>query len=135
MSRFLTLYPAAGPEHTERPDPWRIDVTTLLSAPLVCCRWELERRHLIPPSNEVLRQILERDPALVEDLNDYYGEATPDGGLDKVERELLLDLIARHYTGRLRPRTGGMEATRRFMVELQRAMVAAGWKVDAFAVA
>ena len=58
-----------------------------------------------------------------------------DGGLDKIERELLLDLLGRHFTGQLWPRTGGMEATRRFMATLQRAMVAAGWKMDAFALA
>ncbi|HEY6434156.1 MAG TPA: hypothetical protein VIZ17_19450 [Acetobacteraceae bacterium] len=110
-------------------------VTSLMPAPLACCRWELERRHLIPPSNDALRQIIEHDRPLVEDLNAYYGDATADGGLDKPERELLLDLLARHFTRHLWPRTGGIEATRRFMVELQRAMTKAGWKVDLFAVA
>jgi hypothetical protein len=110
-------------------------VSTLLPASLACCRWELERRHLIPPSNDALRQIIESDPALVEDLNAYYGDTSPDGGLDELERELLLDLVARHFTRRLWPRTGGMQATRRFMAELQRAMAKAGWKVDQFAVA
>ncbi len=112
-----------------------IPLSTLLPAPLACCRCELERRHLIPPSNEALRQIIESDPALVEDLNAYYGDTTLDGGLDKLERELLLDLLARHFTGRLWPRTGGMEATRRFTAEVQRAMAKAGWRVDCFAVA
>jgi hypothetical protein len=115
--------------------PTEIPLSTLLPAPLACCRWELERRHLVPPSNDALRQIIETDPALVEDLNGYYGETTPDGGLDKLERELMLDLLARHFTRRLWPRTGGMEATRRFMAELQGAMTKAGWKVDLFAVA
>ena len=110
-------------------------MSTLASAPLACCRWELERRHLIPPSNDALRQIIESDPALVEDLNAYYGGTSPDGGLDELERELLLDLVARHFTGHLWPRTGGMQATRRFMVQLQQAMAKAGWKVDLFAVA
>jgi hypothetical protein len=68
-------------------------------------------------------------------LNKFYGDAAPDGGLDKIEREMLLDLLGRHFTGRSWPRTGGMEATRRFIATLQRAMSAAGWKVDAFAVA
>jgi hypothetical protein len=90
---------------------------------------------MVPPSNDALRQIIERDPDLVEALNEYYGEAAPDGGLDKVERELLLDLLGRHFTGHLWPRTGGMEATRRFLAVLRRAMVAAGWKMDTFAVA
>jgi hypothetical protein len=110
-------------------------VSTLLSAPLACCRWELERRHMVPASNDALRQIIETAPGLVETLNEYYGDAAPDGGLDKVERELLLDLLARHFTRQPWPRTGGMDATRRFMATLQRAMAAAGWKVDAFAVA
>lgn len=90
---------------------------------------------MIPPSNEALRQIIERDSRLVEDLNLYYGDTTPDGGLDKLEAELLLDLVARHFTGSLWPRAGGMDATRRFMANLQRAMTKAGWKVDLFAVA
>ncbi len=110
-------------------------MSTLLPAPLACCRWELERRHMTPPSNDELRQIIERDPRLVEELNLYYGDTMPDGGLDKLEGELLLDLVARHFTGRLWPRTGGMDATRRFMADLQRAMTKAGWKVDLFAVA
>jgi hypothetical protein len=110
-------------------------VGNLLPAPLICCRWELERRHMVPPSNDALRQIIERDPDLVDVLNEYYGDAAADGGLDKVERELLLDLLGRHFTGQLWPRTGGMAATRRFMATLQRAMRTAGWKLDGFAVA
>ncbi len=90
---------------------------------------------MVPPSNDALRQIIERDTDLVDTLNEYYGDATLDGGLDKVERELLLDLLSRHYTGQLWPRTGGMEATRRFMANLQRAMAAAGWKLSGFALA
>lgn len=52
-----------------------------------------------------------------------------------MERELLLDLLGRHYTGQLWPRSGGMDATRRFMANLQRAMAAAGWKLSGFALA
>lgn len=90
---------------------------------------------MIPPSNEALRLIIETDPRLVEELNGYYGGTSPDGGLDSIERDLLFDLLGRHFTGRLWPRTGGMQATRRFLTELQRAMAASGWKVDSFAVA
>jgi hypothetical protein len=90
---------------------------------------------MVPPSNDALRQIIEQDQDLVDTLNEYYGDAAADGGLDKVERELLFDLLARHFTGQLWPRTGGMEATRRFMAGLQRVMRAAGWKMDAFALA
>lgn len=108
-------------------------MSNLLPAPLTCCRWELERRHMVPPSNDALRQIIERDPDLVDVLNQYDGDAAADGGLDKVERELLLDLLGRHFTGQLWPRTGGMAATRRFMATLQRAMRTAGWKLGGFA--
>ena len=90
---------------------------------------------MAPPSNDALRQIIERDTDLVDTLNEYYGDATPDGGLDTMERELLLDLLGRHFTGHLWPRTGGMDATRRFMTSLQRAMVASGWKISGFALA
>jgi hypothetical protein len=90
---------------------------------------------MVPPSNDALRQVIESAPELVEALNKFYGDASADGGLDKIAREMLLDLLGRHFTGRSWPRTGGMEATRRFIATLQRAMSAAGWKVDAFAVA
>jgi len=51
---------------------------------------------------------------------------TLDGGLDKLERELLLNLVAGHFTGRLWLRTGGMDATRRFTPEVQRQIARAG---------
>jgi hypothetical protein len=120
---------------SEPPGSRRSPLSNLLSAPLACCRWELESRRMVPPSNEALRLIIELDPNLVADLNRYYGDATADGGLDKTERDRLLDLLGRHFIGKSWPRTGGMEATRRFMATLQRAMSAAGWKLDAFAVA
>jgi len=90
---------------------------------------------MVPPSNEALRLIIELDSELVTDLNQFYGDATADGGLDKIERDRLLDLLGHHFVGRSWPRTGGMDATRRFLASLQRAMVAAGWKLDAFALA
>lgn len=88
-----------------------------------------------PPSNVALRFIVEEDPRLVQALNEAYAEADADGGLDKPEREALQDVIGRHFTGRTWPRKASMEGTKRFMADLQRAMVAAGWKVDMFAVA
>ena len=109
-------------------------MSTLLPAPLACCRWELERRHMSPPSNIALRIVVEDDPALVRALNAGYADAASEGGLDTPEREMLLDVLGRHFTGRPWPRSGGMEATRRFMADLQRAMAAAGWAVDVFAV-
>ncbi len=90
---------------------------------------------MTPPSNVALRFIVEEDSRLVQALNDAYAEADPDGGLDKPEREALHDVIGRHFIGQAWPRTASMDATRRFMGELQRAMAASGWKVDLFAVA
>ena len=106
----------------------------LLPAPLACCRWELERRHMTPPSNFALRIIVEEDSKLVRTLNAAYADAAPDGGLDAVERDALFDVLGLHFTARPWPRSGGMDATRRFLASLQRAMVAAGWEVDFFAV-
>jgi hypothetical protein len=110
-------------------------LAALLSAPLACCRWELEQRRMTPPSNFALRIIVEEDATLVRCLNASYADAAPDGGLDAVERDALLDVLGRHFTGRPWPRSGGMDATRRFMADLQDAMVAARWSVDLFAVA
>jgi hypothetical protein len=110
-------------------------LATVLHAPLLCCRWELERRHMTPPSNIALRIIVEEDPTLVRALNTHYVDAAPDGGLDTVERDALFDALGRHFTGQPWPRSGGMDATRRFMADLQRAMTRAGWSVDLFAVA
>jgi hypothetical protein len=102
---------------------------------LACCRWELEQRHMTPPSNIALRIVVEEDPKLVRSLNAYYADAAADGGLDAVERDALLDVLGKHFVRQPSPRSGGMDATRRFMVELQRAMTKAGWAVDFFAVA
>jgi hypothetical protein len=107
---------------------------TLLPAPLACCRWELERRHT-PPSNIALRIIVEEDPNLVRGLNAYYADATWDGGVDTDERDALFDAVGRHFIGKSWPRSGGIDATRRFLAELQEAMVAAGWTIDLFAIA
>jgi hypothetical protein len=107
----------------------------LLTAPLACCRWELERRYMKPPSNFALRIIVEEDRKLVRGLNANYPDAPPDGGVDASEREALFDVLGLHFTGRRWPRSGGTEATRRFVADLQHAMVGAGWKVDSFAVA
>ncbi len=110
-------------------------MATLLSAPLACCRWELDQRHMMPPSNIALRIVVEDDPKLVRSLNTYYADAAPDGGLDAAERDALLDVIGRHFTGKPWPRAGSMDVTRRFMADLQRAMTKTGWTVDFFALA
>ena len=118
----------------EHPAPEKT-LATLLPASLACCRWELQRRHMTPPSKLALRIVVEEDPKLVRSLNAYYADAAPDGGLDAVERDALLNVLGRHFTGHPWPRSGGMDATRRFMVDLQRAMTRAGWTVDFFSVA
>jgi hypothetical protein len=78
--------------------------------------------------------VVEEDSALVRALNRSYADAAPDGGLEAVERDALLDVVARHFLGRPWPQGGGIEASRQFWVELQRAMMKAGWRVDLFAV-
>ena len=85
---------------------------------------------MIPPSNFALRIIIEEDPRLVRDLNARYAGAAPDGGLETVERDALFDVIGKHFAGRPWPRSGGMDVTRRFMVDLQSGMTATRWKVD-----
>ena len=110
-------------------------MATLLPGPLACCRWELEQRRMTPPSNFILRIIVEDDSKLVRILNAHYGDAAADGGLEADERLALFDAIGRHFTGQPWPRSGGMDATRRFMTDLQDAMVARRWKVDLLAMA
>jgi len=90
---------------------------------------------MAPPSNFALRIVIEEDPKLFRSLNAFYVNAAPDGGLDATERDALLDVLGRHFTGQQWPRSGGMDATRRFMADLQRAMTRAGWIVDFFALA
>jgi len=110
-------------------------LATLLPGPLACCRWELERRRMTPPSNFALRIIVEENPRLVRNLNAHYAGAAPDGGLEAAERDVLFDVIGKHFTGQPWPRSGGMDATRRFMAALQNAMLATRWKVDLLAMA
>ncbi len=77
----------------------------------------------------------EEDPKLARNLNARYAGAPPDGGLEPAEREALFDVLGRHFTGRPWPRSGGMDVTRRFMAELQNAMIATKWRVDLLALA
>ena len=84
---------------------------------------------MTPPSNFALRIIVEEDPRLVRSLNANYADAASDGGLDGADRDALLDVLAKHFTGRPWPRSGGVDATRRFMAALQPEMTGAGCKV------
>jgi hypothetical protein len=90
---------------------------------------------MTPPSNFALLIVIEEDVKLVRTLNAHYADAAADGGLEADEKDALLDVIARHFTGRTWPRSGGVDATRRFMADLQNAMIAARWTVDLLAVA
>lgn len=71
-------------------------MTVLLPSPLACCRWELERRQMTPPSNFALRIIVEEDRRLVRTLNANYADAALDGGLETSEREALFDVLGLH---------------------------------------
>jgi hypothetical protein len=90
---------------------------------------------MMPPSDFALRIIVEQDAKLVRTLNTNYGGAAADGGLEPVEKDALLDILARHFTGQPWPRSGGMDATRRFMADLQNAMIATRWNADLLATA
>jgi hypothetical protein len=96
-------YPVLG-ENLDRPIE--------LSSALACCRWELERRHMTPPSSFALRIIVEENCKLVRTLNANYAGAAPDGGLETSERDALFDVLGLHFTGRQWPRSGGTEVTR-----------------------
>jgi hypothetical protein len=85
---------------------------------------------MTPPSNFALRIIVEEDPKLVRTLNARYAEAAADGGLEAAEKDALFDILARHFTGQSWPCSGSMAYTRRFMADLQNAMLATRWKVD-----
>ena len=104
-----------------------IALATLLPAALACCRQELEQRLVTPPSNFLLRIVVEEDQKLVRSLNGRYADAASDvGGLEAAERDALLDVLARHFTGQRWP-CSSMEATRHFVVELQ---TATQWRPD-----
>jgi hypothetical protein len=90
----------------------------------------IERRHMTARSNFALRIIVEEDPKLVRTLNAHYADAAADGGLEAIEMDALFDVLARHFTGQPWPRSGGMDSTRRFMTDLQNAMIATRWGVD-----
>ena len=90
---------------------------------------------MTPPSNFALHIVIEEDARLVRTLNARYAGAAPDGGLETVERDALFDVIARHFAGRPWPRSGGMDITKRFMADLQSAMIATRWKADLLAMA
>jgi hypothetical protein len=122
----------AGPS---TPPASEVTLATLLPIPLACCRWELEQRHMMPPSDFALRIIVEQDAKLVRTLNTNYGGAAADGGLEPVEKDALLDILARHFTGQPWTCSGGMDATRRFMADLQNAMIATRWNADLLATA
>jgi hypothetical protein len=87
----------SGPPYTDTvPSPFFLEkiLATLLPAPLACCRVELEQRRMTPPSNFVLRIIVEEDPKLVRTLNANYAGAAADGGLEPAERDALHDSSA-----------------------------------------
>jgi hypothetical protein len=113
----------------EHPAP-EMSLATLLPAPLACCRRELEQRRISPPSGFLLRIVIEEDAKLVRTLNRRYVDITHEGGLETIEKDALLDVISRHFTGQPWPRSGSMDATRSFMARLQSTMTAARWEAE-----
>ena len=90
---------------------------------------------MVPPSNEALRLIIETDADLVDDLNEFYGEPRRTAGSTRSSARCCSTCWAATSLASRGRAPAGMDATRRFMATLQRAMAAAGWKMDAFAVA
>ena len=132
--KHLSLHVTQQARPLEQPAS-EITLATLLPIPLACCWWELKQRHMTPPSNFALRITVEEDAELVRTLNTNYGGAAADGGLEAVEKDALFDVVARHFTGHPWPRSGSMDATRRFLTDLQNAMLSARWNVDLLATA
>jgi hypothetical protein len=64
-----------------------------------------------------------------------YADVASDGGFESADREALLDIVGKHFTGKPWPRSGDMGATRHYMADLQRAMTSGTRSVDFFAVA
>jgi hypothetical protein len=89
-------------------------LATLLPAALACRRLELEQRHITPPLHFLLRIIVGEDQRLVRSLNARYADAVAEGGQEAAERDALLDVLARHFTGQQWPRSVSMEVTRNF---------------------
>jgi hypothetical protein len=65
----------------------------------------------------------------------YYADAAPDGGLDAAERESLLHVLGKHFTGQPWPRAVGVDTIRHFMADLQPVMITAGWAIHLFSMA
>jgi hypothetical protein len=102
----------------------------IAKVPLACCRFELEKQGLVPPSDKALADILETDEAFVIQLNQYYvgEESTGDHGLDTYERDWLKENIAMHFTGRSWPcNSDDRQSTEQFAKDLVVNTKAAGW--------
>ena len=112
-----------------------MSLAILLSAPLACCRRELEYRRIVTLSGLLLPIAIEEDPKLVRRLNRRCVDTATEGGLEPIEKDVLLDVISRHFIGQPWPRSGSVDATRSLMARLQSAMTAAKWKADLLVVA
>lgn len=58
----------------------------------------------------------------VRTLITNYAGAAADGGLESAEQGTLFDVLGRDYTGQPWPRTGGIDAMKKPMADLQSAI-------------
>ncbi len=96
--------------------------------PLACCKFELEKQGLVPPSDQDLAKVLETDEALVTQLNQYY-IGSGEEGLDTFERDWVKEVIALHFTGCNWPcNMDNQQTTKTFAELLVKNSKAAGWR-------
>lgn len=95
--------------------------------PLACCKAELAKISIVPPSDAALTALIETDDYLTDKLNQYYTNEGEDS-LDTAEREELYDLIAQHFTGRGWPTNmDSHEISHKFVIDFVASAIAAEW--------
>jgi hypothetical protein len=77
-----------------------------------------------------LRIIVEEDPSAAQNLNAYCADAAAGVGLESYVHGAPLDALGRHFTDQPCPSSYGIDATKRFMADLQDAMISTKWKAD-----
>lgn len=98
----------------------------LAEALTAACVREFARCSAIKLSPEAMAVIIAEEPRLEEDLMNMYGLATD--SLDTADREFLLDVVAKHFTGRHWP-TYGEQNDGSFIATLREKALEAGAEI------
>jgi len=94
---------------------------------LNACLYDLDDAGITPPTPQAARAILEKDSGFVADLNQYYTKSG-NYGLDTADRDIMFDLIAKHFTSQHWPlNMDGEEASKQFRLKLIDGLLAEGW--------